>query len=827
MASIARYTQNQQDLINEFRAKEISNIAVKQKAPTTTLIKSIVKKKDKQLLDELLPKFIEYYDTNRSKSDKSTFESKFLKTLKNTEDQQFFETIYKKDNGAQLEDNILKPKTMDDVYNEVKEYYPINKTKTYTEEYDLFQPPVKPKKPKPQPDMPSSFPSVNKPSVNIPSVNKPSVNKPQGKGGFIETPIKPKKPKSNQDLMNQLDKKDISSIFNTGSKLYTENKKLVDSVGNSLMKNDGSWFTTLASMSQPEIAILQQLTNITPIAYNDRDNQLLQSLISKDKKNSVVSDATGAEYAKMYAKLLFNPDAIGKMLQSQVSNSFDDLVDWGKKAVGIKAPDPNAESDKMIKDIVSGRISDTQAIKDRQKAIDIAKGKKVYDENIDLSLRPKTKPKTSSDFLTPPDIKKYGYHERNAFEDVAIFFQKMLGIRDIDGTPEDYLNILKTKNPTLYEKYQKEMKEYEMRKVKVQLDANSSFTNAVGGKTLSDITSLLDDITKEPGSLSDLTEEQIGDIYDGVNFLKSVNEGKKQGINYQTIQDLSQSIFDEIPYGIMEKYKPKLDNINEVIKIELQKRFEGDSDLMKEIKFDTKPDIDEDVDTKAEVDIDKRPVDPKPDMKTDDKMPPEDDKNPPKDDKLPTDDAASSAIKSDITERSITTNKKIGDFRPRLSWGGTDVLVATKEEVNLMNAIADSMSLDQVGWGNGSENTLFNINNIDNEKRYSRTFAMPPAPKQEPTTIPYNFYQSQRPNFTSQLPPISEISSKLMRDSMEYGQYQQLSERCNLSTTNMSAFIASQPNQFPAQIDAKTGGNSLRFSPDFNYIVNQRFLIKR
>jgi hypothetical protein len=115
MASIARYTQNQQDLINEFRAKEVSNIPVKQKAPTTTLIKSIVKKKDQQMLEELLPKFIEYYDTNRSKSDKSTFESKFLKTLKNTEDQQFFETIYKKDNGAQLEDNIIKPKTMDDI----------------------------------------------------------------------------------------------------------------------------------------------------------------------------------------------------------------------------------------------------------------------------------------------------------------------------------------------------------------------------------------------------------------------------------------------------------------------------------------------------------------------------------------------------------------------------------------------------------------------------------------------------------------------------------------------------------------------------------------
>ena len=815
MASIARYTQNQQDLINEFRAKEVSNIPVKQKAPTTTLIKSIVKKKDQQLLEELLPMFIEYYDTNRSKSDKSTFESKFLKTLKNTEDQQFFETIYKKDNGAQLEDNILKPKTMDDVYNEVKEYYPTNIPKTYTEEYDLFQPPVKPKKPKSQPDMPSSFPSVNK---------------PQGKGGFIETPIKkpikPKQPKSNQDLMNELDTKSISSIFNTGSKLYTQNKKMVDSVGNSIINNDGSFFTTLASMTQPEIAILQQLTNMTPLAYNDRDNQLLQSLIHKNKGQYAVNDATGDEYAKMYAKLLFNPDAIGKMVQGSISNSFDDLIEWGKKAVGIKAPDPNAESDKMIKDIVSGRINEGQAVKDRQKVIDIAKGKKVWDDNVDLSLRPKQPTKTAADFLTPPDIKRYGYHERNAFEDVANFFQKLMGQRDLDGTPADYLNLLKTKNPTLYEKYQKEMSDYEMRKAKVQLDANSSFNTAVGGKSLSYITSLLDNITREPGALADLTEEQIGDIYDGVNFLKSVKEGKKQGINYQTIQDLSQSIFDEMPLSIMEKYKPKLDNINEMIRTELTKQFEGDSNLMSELNFNTSAKVEPSEETKAEVDVGEKPIETKPDMKTDDKMPPEDDKIPPEEDK-PTEDAASSAIKADITERSITTNKKIGDFRPRLSWGGNDILLPTKEEVNLMNAISDSMSLDEVGWGNGAENTLFNINNIDNERRYSRTFSMPPAPKPEPTTVPYNFYQSQRPNFTSQLPPISEISSKLMRDNLEYGQYQQLSERCNLSTTNMNAFINSQPNQFPAQIDMKTGGDALKFSPDFNYIINQRFLIRR
>ena len=106
---------------------------------------------------------------------------------------------------------------------------------------------------------------------------------------------------------------------------------------------------------------------------------------------------------------------------------------------------------------------------------------------------------------------------------------------------------------------------------------------------------------------------------------------------------------------------------------------------MSELNFTSKPDVSPTEETKAEIDVGETPTDNKPDMKTDDKMPQEEDKKSPEDDGNP--DEASSAIKADITERSIASNKKIGDFRPRLSWGGNDVLIATKEEVNLMNAV--------------------------------------------------------------------------------------------------------------------------------------------
>ena len=128
MTSIAQYTQHQQSLINEFRAKDISNIPPKEKAATTVLIKSIVKKKDTQLLEQLLPKFVEYYDTNKSKSDKTSFESKFLKSLKTDDDKKFFEDLYNKDIKGN-EDSITKRgqniKTSDDMYNELREKYPV------------------------------------------------------------------------------------------------------------------------------------------------------------------------------------------------------------------------------------------------------------------------------------------------------------------------------------------------------------------------------------------------------------------------------------------------------------------------------------------------------------------------------------------------------------------------------------------------------------------------------------------------------------------------------------------------------------------------------
>jgi hypothetical protein len=43
----------------------------------------------------------------------------------------------------------------------------------------------------------------------------------------------------------------------------------------------------------------------------------------------------------------------------------------------------------------------------------------------------------------------------------------------------------------------------------------------------------------------------------------------------------------------------------------------------------------------------------------------------------------------------------------------------------------------------------------------------------------------------------------------------------------MYRFIQSDPNSFPAQVDDRTGGDRLQFNPNYNYVINERFKIRR
>ena len=132
------------------------------------------------------------------------------------------------------------------------------------------------------------------------------------------------------------------------------------------------------------------------------------------------------------------------------------------------------------------------------------------------------------------------------------------------------------------------------------------------------------------------------------------------------------------------------------------------------------------------------------------------------------------------------------------------------------------MSLDEEGWGNGRNNSLFNVNNIVDNMRYTNCFSMPNPPKPHPRGLPRQFIEAQRPVFNTQYASCSD-GFRYSRNPYLFGQYQQL-EPNTLTTTFANQTINSRHNDFPAEIDKRTGGLEQYISPNFNFIQNQRFV---
>ena len=124
-------------------------------------------------------------------------------------------------------------------------------------------------------------------------------------------------------------------------------------------------------------------------------------------------------------------------------------------------------------------------------------------------------------------------------------------------------------------------------------------------------------------------------------------------------------------------------------------------------------------------------------------------------------------------------------------------------------------------------NTLFNINNMDNEKRYSNTFSMPPPPKPDPNPDLRWLDELQKIVWTPQLPPVC-VGVSNNRNNLDFGQYQYLSDRANMATSFPLQNIMSNPNEFPHYADITTHGEPLKFnSSPFNYVMNERFIKRR
>ena len=601
----------------------------------------------------------------------------------------------------------------------------------------------------------SSFPDVSKPSkktgkknnLKIPtnSIEKlfPTITKKSGtdqqlndkldsilksnqksSGEIKETPAfqGPGTKLSDVDKEQTVDSIDFSTLFKTGSKTYLDNKDLIDGFKKNLTKEkleNGSWLTGLASLTYPEIQIMQDVINMTPLGLSSKDKSNLENLLSKDKsKNSSVSTSDGV---KTILKSLINPDAVGAILKTRgdqiTADAAESLDSWWRKATGA-APKKD-ETLGALTDIIEGRIKTEDAKNKRQQDLDLLKGKKTevkptppmkeVDKGI-VGLKPgitggKFKPVNGiistdknkisiEDILKPPEVP--GMQQTTAGQDAFGFlkgiFVPNFGLGDKRNTPEGALEWLKTNNPAAYSEYNKKKFDYDKTVAKAGMSINSEVDMRYNKEEVLRAREFTRDLLKKASDLKELTDQEIEDIYDISETLESVLKGDSK-ITYKDLDDLTLGVINMIPEGILQAGNI-LGNFTDSQLKGLKASFKGDSNLtnfdssLKQGKGRT-------------VKITKDPYkDPK------DKDPNDKDGNP----KDPKKEITETTLDKKESSKSDTDDTSWSDLRPRMKWGGTDqMFIRSEDNVNIGNLVAAARGIEEEGWtnGNADENMLF------------------------------------------------------------------------------------------------------------------------
>lgn len=555
---------------------------------------------------------------------------------------------------------------------------------------------------------------------------------------------------------------DFSTLFKTGSKAYTDNKALIDGFKKNLTKEklaDGSWLTGLASLSYPEIQIMQDVINMTPLGLSSKDKSNLENLLSKDKsKNSSVSTSDGI---KIILKSLINPDSIGTILKTRgdqiTADGAEGLDKWWRKATGA-APKKD-ENLGALEDIIGGRIKTENDKNKRQQDLDLLKGKKTevkpvipvkeVDKGI-VGLKPimdkgitggKFKPVgdidnqdknqlSIADILKPPDVP--GMQETTAGQDAFGFlkgiFVPNFGLGDKRNTPEGALEWLKTNNPEIYSEYNKKKFDYDKTVKKAGMSINSEVDMMYHKEEVLRAREFTRDLLKKASDLKELTDQEIEDIYDISETLESVLKGDSK-ITYKDLDDLTLGVINMIPEGILQAGNI-LGNFTDSQLKGLKPSFKGDSNLtnfdssLKQGKGRT-------------VKITKDPYkDPK------DKDPNDKDGNP----KDPKKEITETTLDKKESSKSDTDDTSWSDLRPRMKWGGTDeMFIRSEDNVNIGNLVAAARGIEEEGWtnGNADENILFKRTLKTDSMRYNPN-GTNPMPNTERYFKKYSFKKDKK-----------------------------------------------------------------------------------
>ena len=623
----------------------------------------------------------------------------------------------------------------------------------------------------------SSFPDVSKPTkknnIKIPTNDFSTTVKKSGSDTKLqetldkilgsnvkETPLTETKEKNTDSSI------DFSTLFKTGTKAYTDNKQLIDGFKASLTKEkleNGSWLTNLASLSYPEIQILQDVINLTPLGLSNKDKANLENILSKDKNKQ--NSVTTYDGIKTILKSILNPDAIGTILKTRgdqiTADASEGLDKWFRKATGA-APKKD-ETLGALEDIIGGRIKTEDAKNKRQTELDLLKGKKVIEKPVPpvkevdkgiIGLKPgmtvdKFKPvgnfgagEIDKNKLSIADILKMptvpGIEETSAGADFLGFLKGIFvpdfGLGNKRNTPEGALEWLKTNNQEAYSEYIKKKFDYDKTIKKAGMNINSEVDMMYNKEEVLRAREFTRDLLKQASDLKQLTDQEIEDIYDISSTLESVLKGDSK-ITYKDLDDLTLGVINMIPEGILQSGNA-LGTFLDSQLAGLKSTFKGDSTLtnfdssMKQgkgrrVKTNTDPYKDGDEEEK-----DKDPKDPKKEI-------------------------TETTLDKKESSKGDTEDTAWSDLRPRMKWGGTDeMFIRSDENVNIGNLVAASRAIEEPGWGNG------NADNNDLFKRTLKTDSMQftnttPMPNTARYVNKYNNKKQKRPYLKS-----NEINSK-------------------------------------------------------------------
>lgn len=585
------------------------------------------------------------------------------------------------------------------------------------------------------------------------------------------------------------------NLYGQASNLYFENKPMIDSLEKTFSKqniDNGSWFTGLASLEAPQIAIIQQILKYTPIGASQIDYEVINAIASGNGDNVPES-----QLIKTMLKTIVNPDLMGKVIGSTIKQSYDQSVEAIEKtfdkAMGTKAVVDKTSLEQQSADAIKKRLEEMKTQENRKKYIDSIMG-----TTTPTTTTP-TPNKNAAEILAPPDISNFGYHETTVMEDLGRFFRNAIGLGQFSGpsNKEEYIQYLKVNNPTLYNKYQQTVKDYNWNLKKSTLTQDSDLDVSIeqNKKVIQSIISTNDVLTKRAKDLGLSDPKLVGEAFYINEKLKKVMAGTGGVMSYTEVKKLQEQIINLYPQSVLNAASKDLNQLYGDVDNLLSSKFTGDSNIS------TRPDIPKNDDRF----IDPNRIDPN--------------------------------TKKPIGETQITSKDYSGSsfprLRPRLVWGGEEeILKRDADEVNNANIYADMMSMELPGWSNGISNPLFLINQQTENRRYAQTFPMPKFKPKRISRPTQAYSQLSKIIFTPQYSQPEYSPFDTARDPYDFGQFQNFAPSV-FNTVFPVKLQQNYPQYFPYVINEETGGEGLQVNTNASanipnnklssYLTNQRF----